>query len=90
MNAGFTCETTMSTSQRRLIVLASLALWAVGLSACQTTGAPEKSEALGTTQSSPRAAALSAEPHQAQINSISASPKQAARPDWPTMIGIAF
>jgi len=80
----------MSSWQHRLIVLGSLALCAIGLSACQTTGTPEKSEALGAAQNSPRAAALGAEPHQAQVKSIAASPKQAARLDQPIIIGVAF
>jgi hypothetical protein len=90
LNAGFTCEIAISHSQRRLIVLASLALCAMGLSACQTTGAPEKHDAPGAAQSSVRAAALSALPHQAQVKGITGSPKQASRPDQPTVIGIVF
>jgi hypothetical protein len=61
----------------------------MGLSACQTTGAPEKN-VLGAAQSSSRAAALGPAPHQSQIKSIPGSPKLAARPDQPTMIGIAY
>ena len=90
MNAGLTYEIAMSPWQRRLIVLGSLALCAIGLSACQTTGTPENNAALGVAQSSPRAAALGATPHQAQIKSLSASPKQAVRPDQPIVIGVAF
>jgi hypothetical protein len=90
LNVGSTCEIAMSPSQRRLIVLGSLALCAVGLSACQTTGAPENNAALGVAQSLPRAAALGATPHQAQVKSISASPKQAAHLDQPIIIGVAF
>ena len=80
----------MSPSQRRLIVLSSLALCAIGLSACQTTGAPDTNAALGVGQSTSRAAALGAAPHQAQIKSLSDTPKQAARPDQPIIIGVAF
>jgi hypothetical protein len=80
----------MSPSQHRLIVLANLALCTVGLSACQTTGAPENNAALGVAQNLPRAVALGATPHQAQIKSLSASPKQAVRPDQPIAIGVAF
>ena len=80
----------MPPSQRRLIVLGSLALCAVGLSACQTTGAPGNNDALGVAQNSPRAAALGTDPHRAQIKSLSGSPKHAARPDQPTIIGVAF
>jgi hypothetical protein len=90
LNAGFTCETTMCPSQRRLIVLGSLALCAMGLSACQTTGAPEKNAALGVAQASPRTAAVSAELRQAQAKTPSSMPKQVARPDLPTVIGVAF
>jgi hypothetical protein len=90
LHGGFIYEIAMSIPHRRALVLSSLALCAMGLSACQTTGAPEKNEALGAAQNSPRAAALSAEPQQSQVKSISASPKQAARPDWPTVIGVAF
>jgi hypothetical protein len=80
----------MSPSQRRLIVLASLALCAMGLSACQTTGAPGTNDVLGVAQDSSRAAALSTGAHQAQIKSISGSPKQASRPQQLTIIGVAF
>ena len=80
----------MSPSQRQIIVLGSLALCAMGLSACQTTGAPEKNAALGAAQSSQRAATLGANPHQAQAKSPSGSPKQATRPNQPTIIGIAY
>jgi len=90
LNVFFTCEIAMSPLQRRLIVLGSLALCAVGLSACQTTGAPENNAALGVAQSSVRAAALSAELRQAQAKTPSGSPKQAARPDQPIVIGVAF
>lgn len=84
-------EIVMSFSQRRLIVLGSLALCAMGLSACQTTGGPEKNAALGGTgQSSPGAATLDANPHQAQAKGPSGSLKQATRPNQPTIIGIAF
>jgi hypothetical protein len=86
----FTCEIAMSPSQRRLIVLANLALCAMGLSACQTTGAPEKNAALGAAQSSSGAATLAPNPHQAQAKSPSGSPKQAIRPNQPTIIGVAF
>ena len=80
----------MSPSQRRIIALGSLAFAAMGLSACQTTGAPEKNAALGAAQSSSGAAPLGANPHQAQAKSPYGSPKQASRPDQPTIIGIAF
>jgi hypothetical protein len=90
LNVGFTYEIAMSPSQRRFIVLGSLALCATGLSAFQTTGAPENNAALGVAQSSPGAAALSAELRQAQARTPPGSPKQAARPDQPTVIGVAF
>jgi hypothetical protein len=90
LNADFTCEIAMHLSQRRILVLGNLVLCAMGLAACQTTGAPEKNAALGAAQSSPRAATLGANLHQAQAKSLSGSPKQASRPDQPTIIGIAF
>jgi hypothetical protein len=80
----------MSPWQRRAIVFGNLALCAMGLSACQTTGAPETNAALGVTQSAWRASALGATPHQAQIKSLSDTPKQAARLDQPIIIGVAF
>jgi hypothetical protein len=70
--------------------LGGIVLCAIGLSACQTTGAPENNAALGVAQSLPRAAALGAKPHQAQIKSLSASAKRAVSPDQPIVIGVAF
>jgi predicted small secreted protein len=79
----------MSPSLRRIIALSCLALCAMGLSACQTTGAPG-SDVLGTAQNSARAAALGAGLHQAQAKSLSTSPKQATRPNQPIVIGIGY
>ena len=73
-----------------ILRLGGIVLCAIGLSACQTTGAPENNATLGVAQSLPRAAALGATPHQAQIKSLPASPKQAVRPDQPIVIGVAF
>jgi hypothetical protein len=72
-----------------IVRLGSIVLCAIGLSACQTTGAPETNVSLGVTQSAPRAAALGVTPHEAQIKNL-APPKQAARPDQPIVIGVAF
>jgi hypothetical protein len=60
----------------------------MGLSACQTMGAPEKNAAFGAAQSSSVAATLGVNSHQAQ--SPYGSPKQATRPDQSTIIGVAF
>jgi hypothetical protein len=90
LDVGLTTDIAMALSQRRLIVLASLLLCAIGLSACQTTGAPETNLSLGLTQSAPRAAALGIASHEAQIKSPAAPPKQAARADQPIVIGVAF
>ena len=87
---GFSCEIAMPTSQRRLILLGSLALCGMGLSACQTTGGPEKNAALGAAQSSPGATTLDANPHQAQAKSLLGSPKQANSTNHATIIGVAF
>jgi hypothetical protein len=73
-----------------ILRLGGIVLCAIGLSACQTTGAPENNAALGVAQSLPRAATLGATPHRAQIKSLSGSPKQAVRPDQPIVIGVAF
>ena len=80
----------MSPSQRRLIVLGSLALCGMGLSACQTTGGSETNAALRAAQSSLGAETLGPNPHQAQAKSPSGSPKQANRTYQPTIIGVAF
>jgi hypothetical protein len=63
----------------------------MGLSACQTTGAPEMNAALGAARSLSGAATLGANPHQAQAKKIPyGSPKQATHSDQPTIIGVAF
>lgn len=54
----------MAVWQRRTVVLGSLTLCAMGLSACQTTGTPETNAAPGVVQNSSQAAALGAAPHQ--------------------------
>jgi hypothetical protein len=71
-------------------MLGSLALCAMGLSACQTTGAPGTNAALGATQNSPRGAPPGVNLHQVQAKSLSGAPKRASRPYQPTIIGIAF
>ena len=80
----------MAVWQRRTVVLGSLTLCAMGLSACQTTGTPETNAAPGVVQNSSQAAALGAAPHQTQIKSLSGLPKQATRPNQPMVIGVAF
>jgi hypothetical protein len=76
--------------QLSIVRFGSIVLCAMGLSACQTTGAPETNVGLGMAQSAPRAAVLGVTPHEAQTKSLAASPKQAARADQPLVIGVAF
>jgi hypothetical protein len=66
--------------QNRVFVFAGLALCAMGLSACQTTGTPEGN----------LAATRGPQAQQAQISSLSAAPKQSSRPDLPMVIGVAY